>query len=142
LDEEWNKRYTIDSLIEELALLERHYRDGSYKECSCVPEKHLPLIAGLASEMVMFVTEDKLKNFYSNLGEVARKARIAIEDGDYSYLPHNPIKGLQEVDPRLEHKIKACVKVVEKRACPKGEKDYRKCEVNPVAVCQASVKAH
>lgn len=134
MDEAWNKRYTEDSLIEELALLERHYRDGSYKECSCVPEKHLPLIAGLSSEMMMFVGEDKLKRFYEKLAEGARKARMIIEDGEYNEVPG--LTELAKADPSLEHRIKECVK----NAKCKGSK--AQCEVAVLEGCKASVKQH
>ena len=42
--------YTYGALVEELCLIERHIRDGSWRLCSCNPEKHLPSISGLASE--------------------------------------------------------------------------------------------
>lgn len=137
MDEEWNRKYTAASLIEELALLERHYRDGSYTECSCVPEKHLPLIAGLASEMVMFVPSGE-KAFYENLAEVARKARVSIEEGNYSYLPHNP-RTLDSPSVYPAAKLSRCIRHVEAKACPHGFRSYEECEVNPVAVCRSSI---
>lgn len=143
MDEEWNRKYTAASLIEELALLERHYRDGSYTECSCVPEKHLPLIAGLASEMVMFVPSGE-KAFYENLAEVARKARVSIEEGSFSYLPHNPRTHLPHSftvseNPGISAKLSRCIRHVEAKACPHGFRSYEECEVNPVAVCRSSI---
>lgn len=92
----------------------------------------------------MFVTDNKLADFYANLGQVARKARIAIEEGDYTYLPHNPspLTELKKADPKLEHKIAICVEKVEEKVCPSDFVSYAQCKVNPVAVCKASVKPH
>jgi hypothetical protein len=151
LDNDWNRRYTETALVEELALLERHYRDGSFRECSCVPEKHLPLIAGLSSEMVMFVKDKdpKIEAFYSNLAEVAREARTSIEDGKFTYLPHNPPPrqylphGLTQHErrsPEVRRKLSACIKAAERKYCKGSGGDYSKCTYNPVAVCRSSIE--
>lgn len=73
--------YTLHSLVEELTLVERHIRDGSYKSCSCNPSKHLPLIAGLASEGVGFSEGSKEKQFMEELRNKARIFRELIEQG-------------------------------------------------------------
>lgn len=73
-----DREYTFNSLVEELGLLERHVRDGSWRLCSCNPEKHLPLIAGLASEGYIFAESASERRFMADLRDKARslKARI------------------------------------------------------------------
>ncbi len=138
MDNVWNRKYTKNSLIEELALLERHYRDGSYRVCSCVPEKHLPLIAGLSSEMVIFLEmgEDKLQKFYSGLAKIARYARTAIEEGDYDgdFLYKHNLVELAKDDPKLQHRIQSCIENLEKKVCKGG-----KCTIDPKAVCKVNI---
>jgi hypothetical protein len=156
LDAEWNLKYTNEALIEELALLERHYRDGSWNVCSCVPEKHLPLIAGLASEGLMFLEaaenpaeRERMKVFYENLADVARKARLSIDEGTYSYFPSNPGRaylphGLTEEEkasPSIRHKLSRCIKEAEQKYCG-NPSDYSTCTYNPVAVCRSSIEKH
>ena len=150
MDEDWNRKYTANALIEELALLERHVRDGSFRECSCVPEKHLPLIAGLSSEMVMFVKDEHIEDFYRNLAEVARNSRSSIEDGNFGYLPHNPpprqylphgLTKHEKQSPEIQHKLAACIKEAEAKYCPKdAHGDYSQCTYNPVAICRSSIE--
>lgn len=148
MDLEWNRKYTQEALVEEWALLERHYRDGSYQECTCMPEKHLPTISGLASEMVMFSLSDQEKEFYSNMADVARKFRQSIEDGDHKYFPHNPQRAylphglttLEHSSATLRHKLSRCIKAIEASSCPAGFKNYGECSVNPVAACRASIE--
>lgn len=78
---EWNNRdYTHTAIVEELTLLERHVRDGSYLECNCNPEKHLPLIAGLASEGGAFALSNAEKQFFNKLADTAREARHRITE--------------------------------------------------------------
>lgn len=76
-----DRLYTFGALIEELALAERHCRDLSYLSCSCIPEKHLPLIAGLASEGFGFAESEKEKTFMRNLMNVARVFNDKISKG-------------------------------------------------------------
>lgn len=77
--------YTRESLLEELSLMERHARDGSAVEagCSCIEEKHLLLIAGLASEGVTLAKDQAEKEFYMNLADRARELRQQIIQGDW-----------------------------------------------------------
>lgn len=55
--------YTLTALVEELALVERHLRDGSSTTCSCLEEKHLPMIAGFASEGYGFAKDKVEREF-------------------------------------------------------------------------------
>lgn len=47
--------------------------------------------------------------------------------------------------PTLRKKLSRCIRKVEKEACPKSAKrkgkiDFKKCKVNPVAVCRSALK--
>lgn len=79
-----DRKYTFNALVEELALAERHCRDGSYQLCNCNPEKHLPLIAGLASEGVGFAESQPEKSFMRQVRDYARQMKASIEDGDFN----------------------------------------------------------
>lgn len=153
MDDEWNWEYTNEALTEQLGLLELHYNDGSYRECSCVPEKHLPLIAGLASEAVQFshkVGKDELTPFYRGLADWAREARKLIEEGDYShianspelrkYLPHG-LTEEEKVSKTVQHKLSSCIKAAEEKYCG-DPSDYSTCSYNPAAICRSSIEQH
>jgi len=142
------KKYTEEAVLEELALMERHARDGSALNagCSCIEEKHSILISGLASEAMLMEGSPKERGFYSKLGEFNKKARHEIIDGTFNF-PENPT-GIQyephgkteceRAHPEVLRKISSCIKKLEKKhdcAPP-----YIDCPVNPVAVCRASVK--
>ena len=77
--------YTRQALLEELALVERHARDGSAVDagCACIEEKHLLNIAGLASEGVTLATDLKEKEYYLWLANHARELRRQILDGQF-----------------------------------------------------------
>jgi hypothetical protein len=77
--------YTREALAEEISLMERHARDGSavLGGCSCIEEKHLLLIAGLASEGVTLAKDQAEKEYYMNLADKARAMRMEILDGDF-----------------------------------------------------------
>lgn len=75
--------YTLNSLVEELALMERHLRDGSWTLCSCNPEKHLPLVSGLASEGFGFTDDQDEKEFMRLIRDRARIWRAKIQDGKF-----------------------------------------------------------
>lgn len=144
-----DRRYTEDSIIKQMALIELHGKDGSALDagCGCIEGKHLFAVEGLAEEGMGFALSEKEKRFYENLAEVARKTRKAIEDDTFDYLPQNPSPrryephGLTECEqshPNVLHKLRSCIKQVEKReGC---SPPYTYCPVNPVAVCRASVK--
>lgn len=97
--------YTREALAEELSLVERHARDGSavLGGCSCIEEKHLLLIAGLASEGVTLATDKAEKEYYMNLAELARSKRLEILDGKFRV--EAPSHSLE----KCERKIDACV---------------------------------
>ena len=77
--------YTRNALLEELALVERHARDGSAVDagCACIEEKHLLNISGLASEGVTLATNTHEKDFYLWLAGYARELRQQILEGDF-----------------------------------------------------------
>jgi len=77
-----DRLYTFNSLVEEIALMERHIRDGSWRECSCNSEKHLPLIAGLASEAYAFAETEKERAFMARLRDEARSLKERIQRGE------------------------------------------------------------
>ena len=76
-----DREYTINALIEELSLAERHCRDESYPLCSCLSEKHTFLISGLASEGVGFAESAEEREFMKNLMVQARVIRADIKKG-------------------------------------------------------------
>jgi hypothetical protein len=100
--------YTREALAEELSLVERHARDGSavLGGCSCIEEKHLLLIAGLASEGVTLATDQAEKEYYMNLAEKARQLRLEILDGDFR---KSQISQKSHSLERCERKIDACI---------------------------------
>ena len=67
-----DRDYTLNAIVEELTLMERHLRDGSWHLCTCNPEKHLPLLAGLASEGFGFTTDSDEKEFMRQLRDRSR----------------------------------------------------------------------
>ena len=75
--------YTFHALVEQLALMELHIRDGSWKLCSCNPEKHLPVVAGLASEGFGFAETDDERHFMECLMSQARVFKAKIKSGEY-----------------------------------------------------------
>ena len=77
--------YTINSLMEELYLIERHSKDGSAIEggCACIEEKHLIGVEGLSKEGVLFATSNKEKKFYDWLAPHARELRKTIDMGEF-----------------------------------------------------------
>ncbi len=77
--------YTKSSVLEELALIERHSRDGSAIDasCACIQDKHLLNLAGLASEMVTLTSDPNEKAYYMELAATARKLRNEIIAGDF-----------------------------------------------------------
>jgi hypothetical protein len=81
--------YTRNALLEELALVERHARDGSAVNagCACIEEKHLLNISGLASEGVTLAADAQEKEFYMWLADHARELRRVILDGEFNKRP-------------------------------------------------------
>jgi len=132
--------YTRNALLEELSLIERHARDGSAVTagCACIEEKHLLLLAGLASEGVTLASDQAEKNYYMRLAETARDLRKQILDGDFKapgnprvFLPHG-LTECEKAHPKVQHKLAFCIKKLEpkERAGAIG---------SAVAVCRASM---
>jgi hypothetical protein len=142
-----DREYTLDSLIKELVLIEKHSKDGSALDagCACIESKHLYAVEGLAEEGVLFAMSKQEREFYEKLAELARKLRKNIEEGRFE-IPHNPTgrqylpHGLTQCEkkyPSVKRKLSSCIKQVEKReGCTPP---YTDCPVNPVAVCRTSI---
>jgi hypothetical protein len=57
-----------------------------------------------------------------------------------AYLPHG-LTSREKSDPQLKAKLSRCIRKVEQTSCPKGTgSNYKKCRVNPAAVCRKSVE--
>lgn len=129
--------------------MELHSKDGSAVDagCSCIQEKHLLGIEGLAEEGITLAKDNEEKAFYQDLAEEARLLRKKILDEDFkvvgnprtrAYLPH----GLTECEkehPNIRKKLSSCIKAAEIKCCGEHTKDYSQCSCNPVAVCRASI---
>jgi hypothetical protein len=141
------KKYTEDSIIKQLTLIQLHSTDGSALDagCSCVEGKHLHALEGLAEEGSMTAENPQEKAFYVELANFARETRKAIEEQKWSsnpgpgrkYHPHG-LTECEKAHPHVLKKLSRCIRKVEKReGCTPP---YDTCPVNPVAVCRASVK--
>lgn len=93
--------YTRDAIAEELALIERHARDGSavMGGCACIEEKHLITLAGLASEGVTLATDQREKDYYFKLAEEARVKRKEILEAVWE---NKPVHGLASCEKKME----------------------------------------
>ena len=86
-DGTWKKRecdglqVVCDEMSTELGLMQLHLSDGSWVLCSCNPEKHLPLISGLASEGFGFTDDPDEKAFMQEIRDTARIWRSRIKKG-------------------------------------------------------------
>lgn len=91
--------YTRDSLAKELYLIELHSKDGSAVEggCTCIEEKHLLGIEGLAEEGIVLAEDKAEKDYYGRVAAWARKTRKEILDGDFKPNP-GPLKHLFKGD--------------------------------------------
>ena len=144
--------YTREALAEELSLVELHAADGSAFEagCSCIEEKHLLRIAGLATEGVSLATDQAEKEYYMGLASRMREERKRILEAEWkvagnprtrAFLPH----GLTECEkshPAVKKKLSSCIKEAEIKCCGEHTTDYGGCTCNPVAVCRASIPCH
>jgi len=98
--------YTIETMHEELSLMERHLRDGSWKLCNCNPEKHLPLLAGLASEGIGFTDDPDEKLFMEKVRDTARIWKLRIKSGNFTDADANKLRGwAREQRHRIEYKV-------------------------------------
>jgi len=75
------RAYALQNLVGELASLGLHCRDGSWKICTCIPEKHLPLIAAISSEAYGFAKLPDEKAFMEKILFGARELhhRVLLE---------------------------------------------------------------
>lgn len=128
--------YTRQAILEELALIERHARDGSAVEagCGCIEEKHLLNLAGLASEGVTLATEKKEKEYYMGLASLARELRREVLDQEFNrFSSHgNPVSRAKI--------LRECIESATVKCCGENTTDYSKCSCNPVEVCKASIE--
>jgi len=86
--------YTRESILKQVSLIELHSKDGSATDagCGCIEGKHLIILEGLCEEMVGFTKSEEEKNYYSWVGDVARKIRRDIEFANFC-IPCNPAPG-------------------------------------------------
>lgn len=159
------RKYTQDAIIKELILIEKHSKDGSAVEggCACIESKHLYALEGLAEEGKGFSLSAKEKEFYSQLGDLARLVRKNMEVENYELhgvmrsvmskagvkTPFSSYSVKSNPGPRLylpygltscekqyssvQKKLSRCIKKLEPRE-RKGEIE------SAVAVCRASIK--
>lgn len=156
-----DRDYTMDSIIKQLGLIELHSKDGSALEggCACIETKHLYLLEGLSEEGVGFAMSVEEKEFYTQLGDLARQVRKLMEKGDFSeglhgvmrkvmkkshpkplrhnpyprkYLPHG-LTACEQKYPSVRKKLSHCISTLEPRE-EAGEIE------SAVAVCRASIK--
>lgn len=97
-----DRDYTLEALKEELALMERHLRDGSWRLCRCNPEKHLPLLAGLASEGFGFSEDPEEKEFMRQIRDRSRIWRAKIQEGKFTDEDADQLRAWAR---RLRHRI-------------------------------------
>jgi len=62
-----NQEYTHRALVRQSGAVALHFRDGSWRGCSCNSDKHFPTIAELASEGIGFATSEAEKAFMRGL---------------------------------------------------------------------------
>jgi len=90
-----DRRYTEDSIIKQLTLIELHSKDGSALDagCGCIEGKHLFAVEGLAEEGIGFAKSEKEKKFYEELGTWAREQRKSIESGKFDDVKPDLVRG-------------------------------------------------
>jgi hypothetical protein len=121
-------KYTREALAEELALIERHATDGSALDagCSCIQEKHLLMIAGLAREGKTLATDQQEKDFYDKTAQAARELRKTIVDGDFIW-PTNPLGGRwEDLTPEEREQMTRKIKWSEKAKGTNPSPQYHK----------------
>ena len=76
-----DRAYSLQTLIGELASIGLHCRDGSWRICTCIPEKHLPLVAAVSSEAYGFAKIPEEKKFMEEIfmGARERHHRVLLE---------------------------------------------------------------
>lgn len=138
-----DRRYTEDSIIKQLGLIELHGKDGSAVEagCGCIEGKHLVMLEGLAEEGIGFSKTQKERVFYTKLSSLARDLRKSIEEdrftfpksqvnpGRRKFLPSG-LTACEREHPAVQKKLSRCIKKLEREGRVES----------PVAVCRASIK--
>ena len=78
--------YTREALEKQLTLIELHGKDGSATDagCSCISEKHIVAVEGLAEEAITFSKSDAEKRFYVWLADTCRQIRKQIDQEDWT----------------------------------------------------------
>jgi len=138
-----DRRYTEDSIIKQLGLIELHGKDGSAVEagCGCIEGKHLVMLEGLAEEGIGFSKTKKERMFYTKLSSLARDLRKSIEQDEFTFPKHgsNPgrrkflpsgLTACEREHPDVQKKLSRCIKKLEREGRVES----------PVAVCRASIK--
>lgn len=100
-----DREYTFEALVEQLGLIELHIRDGSWRLCSCNPEKHLPVVAGLTSEGFGFAETDDERHFMECSMSQSRLFKAKIKSGKYRTQEHMNI--IKDWARELRHRIEA-----------------------------------
>ena len=80
-----DRDYTREAVIKQLGLVELHSKDGSAINagCQCIETKHLFLIEGLSEEGRGFALSAKERQFFTDLGTLARLIRKNMEVENY-----------------------------------------------------------
>lgn len=138
-----DRRYTEDSIIKQLGLIELHGKDGSAVEagCGCIEGKHTVMLEGLAEEGIGFSKSKKEEKFYLKLSDFAREARHSIEEDRFDFPGSRSNPGRRKVlpsgltacereHPDVQKKLSRCIKKLEREGRVES----------PVAVCRASIK--
>jgi len=149
-----DRRYTEDSIIKQLGLIELHGKDGSAVEagCACIETKHLYLLEGLAEEGIGFAVSAKERQFYQDLSNFMRETRKRMEVEDYNlhgvmrkvmeaknpnprvhsssrmFLPSG-LTACERKHPNVQRKLSRCIKKLEREGRVES----------PVAVCRTSI---
>ena len=153
-----DRTYTEDAIIKQLGLIELHSKDGSAQDagCKCIESKHLYLLEALSEEGAGFSLSEQEKQFYLELGDLARNIRKRMEQDDFNlhgvmretqrlkhpiplhnpdsnpgprqYLPYG-LTACERAHPSVQRKLSRCIRELEKDP-----------SVNAVAVCRATIK--
>jgi len=141
-----DRRYTEDSIIKQLSLIELHGKDGSAVEagCGCIEGKHLVMLEGLAEEGIGFSKTEKERMFYTKLSSLARNLRKSIEQAEFTFpkssvnpgrrrfLPSG-LTSCERKHPNVQRKLSRCIKKLE------PEERAGRIE-SAVAVCRKSIR--
>jgi hypothetical protein len=122
----------------QLGLVELHTRDGSALDagCHCIETKHLRLIDGLTAEGQSFAMSEQEKQFFKELGDLARSLRktMELEHWDIHEALHEA--GLNPSTPKRHFPVTPC----KKRLADCIKDLAHDSSVNAFAVCNAQIK--